>query len=96
MRGGDPTTFLTMDEVRETGVFAWHEAGFLFVAGRIRRAMTKLPAASQERPYPPRLVVTRSALRGHERFLRDGWSHLEDCRCEFCAEPRAGTRLRAT
>lgn len=87
MRGTNPTRFLTMDEVRQAGVFAWHEAGYLYVDGRIRRAITKLPPGAEQRPYRPRLVVTRSSMRGSERLLREGWSHLEDCRCVFCRAP---------
>jgi hypothetical protein len=76
-----------MDEVRQAGAFAWHEAGYLYVEGRIRRAITKLPPSAEQPPYRPRLVVTRSTMRGGEKLLRDGWSHLEDCRCAYCRAP---------
>jgi hypothetical protein len=89
MRGTDPTGFLTMDEVRQAGVFAWHEAGYLYVEGRIRRAITKLPPGAEQSRYRMRLVVTRSSMRGDERLLREGWSHLEGCRCPLCT-PSAG------
>jgi hypothetical protein len=68
---------LNLDQVREAGVFAWREDGYLFADGRIMRV----------RNGDPRYIaVVYSGMRSEDaqRLLNGGWRHMPECACTFC------------
>lgn len=75
---------LSLAQVREAAVFAWHPQGYLLVDGELLRAVRMEPPASGGHSHILRVGPTR--LRGSEHMLSEGWRHLKGCDCRFCAE----------
>jgi hypothetical protein len=82
---------LTFDQVIESGQFAWHPAGYLFINGEIYRAIHMEPPSAEG--YARALRVRRSSLRAAEHKISEGWHHAEGCDCRFCA-PTDGDELK--
>lgn len=86
---------LTYSQVHESGLFAWHGDGYLFLADELLRATSLCPPAAAHNKRAAHLRVTRSSLRGTELLLGLGWHHLDGCTCRFCAAPVHGAALKA-
>jgi hypothetical protein len=84
-------TRLTLSQVRESQLFAWHPAGYLYVNGELFRALRMEPPASDG--YSRALRVRRSSLTGGEHLVEDGWYHAEGCSCRFCTAPQTEPEL---
>ena len=78
---------LTLLQVRGSPQFAWHPHGYLWVDGRLFRAVRLEPPATGG--YQGVLTVKRSALRDGDHTIDGGWRHGEGCRCDLCADPTA-------
>jgi hypothetical protein len=77
---------LTFEQVKQARVFAWHERHYLFVDDTLLRVIPRYPNTDDDAGRPLEgMVVRRSALRGTEHLLDDGWHHLPDCPCRFCS-----------
>ena len=77
---------LTLSQVHASLHFAWHPHGYLFVDGKLFRAMRMEPPASGGSQGV--LHVKRSTLHDDDHVVDDGWHHAEDCTCRFCADGR--------
>jgi hypothetical protein len=87
---------LTYSQVRESGLFAWHADGYLFIANELIRAVRLHPPASDACGYSDVcLHVRRSSLRGGEHLVESGWHHLDGCTCGFCAASEHSTVVSA-
>jgi hypothetical protein len=80
---------LTLDEVRQAGLLAWHPAHhYLFSDGHLLRVvLSHSPAGG--RPSPVTMNLRRSALHGSEQHIQTGWHHLEGCDCRFCQRAKS-------
>jgi hypothetical protein len=74
---------LTLDQVIESGRFAWHVAGYLYINGEIFSAIHMEPPSVEG--YAHALRVRRSSLRDAQHKISDGWNHAEGCGCRWCA-----------
>ncbi len=73
---------LSLAQVREAAVFAWHPLGYLLVNGELFRAVRMKPPAAEG--YADALHVRRSRLRTTDHMVNEGWRHAEGCHCRFC------------
>ena len=77
---------LGIGQVRQAGVFAWHERHHVFAGGILLGIVTRdRPAVDATRHDPSTMLVRPSSLRGTEHLLDDGWHHFDDCSCAYCA-----------
>jgi hypothetical protein len=77
---------LTFEQVKKARVFAWHGLHYLFANDTLLRVL--MPVGLDAQASPPDsgpMTVRPSCLRGTEHLLDDGWRHLDDCSCRFCA-----------
>jgi hypothetical protein len=79
---------LTLLQVRGSPQFAWHPLGYLWVDGRLFRAVRLEPPATGG--YQGVLTVKRATLRDGDHTVDGGWRHGEGCRCDLCADPANG------
>jgi len=69
---------LTLDQVKEAGVFAWNDDRYLYLDGRLLRML----------PHSDGTVeVSESDERARNAFAQRGWHHLARCHCRFCRQP---------
>jgi CheY-like chemotaxis protein len=69
---------LTLEQVKQAGLFAWNENRYLYAEGRLLRV----------RPHADGTVeVSDSEDRSGNLFIRRGWHHVPGCRCSFCLIP---------
>jgi len=78
---------LSFSQVRESGLFAWHPDGYLYVDGELFRAVRMQRPSSESRAAysDEHLHVRRSSLHGLEKQIECGWHHEEACACALCA-----------
>jgi hypothetical protein len=80
---------LTLDEVRQAGLLAWHPTHhYLYSDGHLLRVVLA-HSPGIERPASVSMNLRRSTLHGSEQHIQTGWHHLEDCDCRFCQVAKA-------
>jgi hypothetical protein len=80
---------LGFEQVTTARVFAWHERHCVFTGDALLRVVARdRPDVDATRHDPSAMLVRPSSLRGTEHLLDDGWRHLDDCSCAYCAPGR--------
>ena len=80
---------LTFEQVKQARVFAWHERYYVYANDTLLRVVLPVDLDSGKSvPDHSPMTVRPSSLRGTEHLLDDGWHHLDDCSCRFCAPRR--------
>jgi hypothetical protein len=80
---------LTLAQVEEIGVFAWHDDGIVFAYGQtfaleIQLSITSLMSRSPRVEDDIRLVGASVFQPRTINSQYDGWHHLEGCECKYC------------
>lgn len=84
---------LTFEQVKKARVFAWHSRHYVFASDTLLRVIVR-DHTDRDPDFRDlaAMIIRPSSLRGTEHLLDDGWHHLADCSCAYCAPHDAETK----